>query len=247
MQKIFIADYSQDLLFLLSGALRARYAVHTFDDGAQLLTQLREIRPDVLVLDLLLTQVNGLGVLKVIQEEQLCSAVVVVSRFISDYILDMLKQYPVVFVAMKPYSLESIIDQIDDLCAGLAGAPEAQIDPHCVVSGILLALNIPTHKKGFRYCRESILMMADNPSLQLTKEVYPTLAKEYSTSSAAVEKAIRAAVDSGWENRNDHVWQQYFLPAPNGMIPRPTNTQFLTRLTDAVAIERRGHTLAGGR
>ena len=79
----------------------------------------------------------------------------------------------------------------------------------------------------------NILLLQD-PTLQVTKEVYPAIAKEYGTSNLAVEKAIRAVIEVAWENRNDSLWRQYFPLAPTGQIPRPTAGQFLTRLADAV-------------
>lgn len=236
MQKVFIADHCEDFSLVLAGTLRAKYRVETCPDGAKSLTLIRSSRPDVLIMDLMLPNTSGMDILKAVKEERLCSAVIITGRFFSDYMLECLRRYPVDYVTMKPCAIQSITDRVEELCAGMHPNQAQQPDPHCAVSSMLLALNIPTHKKGFRYCRHGILMLAEDPGQQVTKEVYPVIAKQFGTSKTAVEKAIRSAIDSAWESRNDDLWRQYFTPAPNGQIPKPTNTQFLSRLADAVAV-----------
>lgn len=239
MQKIFIADYSEEFSLVLAGALRAKYQVETCRDGGASLESIRAWRPDVLITDLMLPNLPGLEILRAVQQEGLCQAVIVTGRFFSDYVLELLGQYRVDYVTMKPCTIRSILDRVDELCESLSQEVRPAPDPHCAVSSMLLALNLSTHKKGFRYCRQGIMMLATHPGQQVTKEVYPALAKEFSTSKTAVEKAIRSAIDTAWESRNEELWRQYFSPAPTGQVPRPTNSQFLSRLADALALEQR--------
>lgn len=239
MQKILIADNCEDFSLVLSGALRARFRVETCGDGARALELLRSFRPDVLIMDPMLPNVHGMDILQTLKEESLCSAVIIAGRFLSDYVLESLRRYPVAYVTLKPCSIQSLIDRVEDLCAGLEPAQIHQPDPHCAVSSILLALGIPTHKKGFRYCRMGVLMLMEDPSRQLTKEVYPVIAKEFATSSTAVEKAIRSAIETAWSERSNELWRQYFTAASSGQVPRPTNTEFLSRLADALEMGQR--------
>ena len=239
MQKVFIADQSEDFSLVLTGALQAKYQVAFCLDGAEALAQIRDFRPDVLILDLMLPGLSGMDLLRTVRQEQLCPAVIITSRFISDYVLEALERLRVDYVLRKPCAVQSVLEQVEELCAGLTPSRAHQPDPHCVVSSILLALNVSTHQKGFRYCRQGILMLAQDPGTQVTKVIYPTIAKQYGTSSTAVEKAIRSAIDSAWENRANELWRQYFTSAPNGQIPKPTNTQFLTRIADTIAISQR--------
>ena len=239
MQKVTIADPNDSFSILLAGALRTQYLVEVHGDGTRLIDHLRRFRPDVLVLDLMLPNICGFNVLKAVRQESLCGSVVLISRFFSDHVLDHLKLYPVAFAARKPCSVEAVADAVRELCDTMEQAGEGGSDRHCVASGLLLALNMPTNKKGFSYCRDSILLMAEEPGKQVTKEIYPVLAKEYGTSATAVEKAIRAAIDSAWENRREEIWRLYFIPAKDGVMSRPTNTQFLSRLSEAVCQNQR--------
>lgn len=247
MQKVFIADHSEDFSMVLTGALQSKYQVEVCGDGAQVLERLRAFGPDVLILDLMLPGIPGLDLLRTVRQEQLCPAVIITSRFISDHVLECLQRLRVDYVLRKPCSIQSILDQVEELCSELIPNRAHQPDPHCVVSTILLALNVSTHKKGFRYCRQGILMLAEDPGAQVTKEIYPAIAKQFGTSNTAVEKAIRSAIDSAWENRANDLWRQYFTPASNGQIVKPTNTQFLSRIADTVAISRRTANRASGR
>lgn len=239
MQKVLIADHCEDFSLVLAGALRAKFQVETCSDGGRALELLRSFHPDVLIMDPMLPNVHGMDILRILKEESLCPAVIITGLFLSDYVLESLRRYPVAYVTLKPCSIQAIIDRVEDLCDGLRPAQVQQPDPHCAVSSILLALNMPTHKKGFRYSRMGVLMLAEDPSRQVTKEVYPVIAKEFGTSSTAVEKAIRSAIESAWQTRDNDLWRQYFTPAPNGQVPRPTNTQFLSRLADAVNMGQR--------
>ncbi len=234
MQKVFIADHNEDFSLILAGALRSRFLVETCPDGARALERLRAEHPDVLILDLMIPGVSGMELLKYVRTEQLCSIVIVASQFFSTYLLDALQRYQVDYAARKPCSIQSIVDRLDDMLSDDSAPVPTTPDPQDAVTSMLLALNMPTHRKGFRYCRLGILMCAQDPTLQVTKAVYPTIGKQFSTSKLAVEKAIRSVIETAWENRSDSIWRQYFPPAPNGQIPKPTNTQFLFRLADTL-------------
>ena len=234
MQKILIADENEDFSLILAGALRSRFWVECCRDGARALERIRTEHPDVLSLDLMIPGMSGMDLLRAVRTEGLCNVVMVTSRFFSDYVMDALQRYQVDYVARKPCTIQSIVDRLEDMLAETGAAVPTVPDSENLLTSMLLALNMPTHRKGFRYCRMGILMCAKDPGLQVTKEVYPAIAKEFGSTSLAVEKAIRSAVEAAWNNRNDSLWRQYFPPAPNGMIPKPTNTQFLFRLADAL-------------
>ena len=238
MQKVTIADPNNSFSVLLAGALRTEYLVEVYGEGACLIEHLRRFRPDVLVLDLMLPDECGFNILKVVRRESLLAAAVLNSRFFSGHVLGHLKLYPVAFATLKPCSVEAVADAVRELCETMETG-NCWSDRHCVASSLLLALNMPTNKKGFTYCRESILLMAEEPGKQVTKEIYPVLAKEHGTTSTAVEKAIRAAIDSAWEKRREELWRQYFPPAPDGLVAKPTNTLFLSRLSEVVCQNHR--------
>lgn len=238
MHRIIIADNSADFSQGLGGALRSRFLVEVCTDGPSTLELLRQRSADVLVLDLMIPGLDGMKLLEFVHQEQLASAVIVTSLFLSDYIAAALSRCGVDYAAIKPCSVSSLAERVEELCAGLDTEPE-QPDPHCAVTSILLALGLRTNKKGFRYIRDSVLMLAREPGLQVTKNVYPDVGKAAGGNAQSVEKAIRTAIAAAWEQRDNDIWRRYFAPGPDGQVPRPTNSEFLTRLADIVAASER--------
>lgn len=234
MHRIIIADHSEDFTQLLSGALRSRFLVEACSQGSLVLERLRQSGADVLVLDLMLPGTDGMELLKRIRQEKLASAIIVTSAFLSDYIAHQLHRLGVDYAAVKPCSVSALAERVEELCAGLEAEPE-QTDSRCVVTSILLALGFQPHKKGFRQIRDSVLMLARDPGLQVTKNVYPDVGKATGANAQAVEKAIRSTITAAWENRDNDIWRLYFTPAPNGQVPKPTNSAFLARIADLVS------------
>lgn len=238
MHRIIIADQSEDFTQVLSGALRSRFLVEVCTDGRAALELLRRNGADALVLDLMIPGLDGMELLKLVRQEKLSGATIVTSPFLSDYIVSALSRCGVDYAALKPCSVSSLAERVEELCAGLEEDGE-ETDPHCVVTSILLALGLRTNKKGFRYIRDSVLMLAQEPGLQVTKNVYPDVGKPTGANSQSVEKAIRTAIAAAWEERDNDIWRLYFTAAPDGQVPRPTNSVFLTRLADIVAVSER--------
>lgn len=238
MHRIIIADNSEDFTQLLSGALRSRFLVEVFANSRQALERLRQTGTDVLVLDLMVPGMDPMELLSQVHQQKLAGSVVVTSTFLSDFIAGSLSRRGVDYAAVKPCSVTILAERVEELCAAHAGE-EAPADPHCVVTSILLSLGLRTSKKGFRYIRDSVLMLAREPGLQVTKNVYPDVGKAAGGNAQSVEKAIRTAIAAAWEQRDNDIWLRYFAPGPDGQVPRPTNSEFLTRLADIVAASER--------
>lgn len=242
MQHVVIADENEDFCLTLAGMLRAKFDVALFFDGKSAMDHLRNNRADVLVTDLMLAEVEGLELVKIARRERLSAAIVVTGRSFSDFVFSVLEDQQVDHAVKKPCSIPALAERIGEICAGLT-EEEQEADCRCAVSGVLLALGFGTKRDGFRYCRDAILLLAETPGLQMTKTVYPTVGKLWGVGGQAVEKAIRSVVAAAWEHRDEQVWRMYFPAAPNGQICRPTNTEFLTRIADAMAM---GKNRAGG-
>ena len=93
-----------------------------------------------------------------------------------------------------------------------------------------------TKLRGYSCVREGILLTIQNPDQRITKELYPAVAAICGGNALRVERAIRSAIESAWMNRDDRVWRMYFPPDATGQIPRPTNSEFISRLADQFAL-----------
>lgn len=97
---------------------------------------------------------------------------------------------------------------------------------------ILLELGIPTHRDGFDYLKNSIVLFCADPTQVLSKGIYLEIGQMYSTNPdhQQIENAIRSAIDAAWRNRNEKVWRIYFLPGPDGKLRKPTALEFISRI-----------------
>ncbi len=234
MRKVLIADTSEHWRELLEQALGQDYLVRSCSDGQQALELAEQLRPDVLVMDLLLTGTDGLSVIRSLRERSDGPRIIVTGRYFSNFITTALERYQVDSLLLKPCTIQCIAEHVADvLSQGQEDQPVLQ-DPYDHITALLVRLGAPTSQQGFRFLRRGILLLMEDPGQQLTKSLYPALAEEFSTSPSNVEKALRTTVTTAWTRRRDEVWRVYFPQAPGGLIPKPTAGQFLVRLADAV-------------
>jgi len=233
-RKLLIAEGSEDFRLALADALRGAYRICLCQDGIQTRDQLREFRPDILVLDLMLPGMDGLSLLQWAADAEICPMVLATTRFINDYVLETVSRLGVGYVMVKPCDLGATVARIGDLSTRIRTAVVTRPDPRSQVSNLLLALGVPTKLRGYGYLREAVLLAARDPSQSITKILYPEVARICSCAPAHVERSIRSAIAAAWEHRDESLWRMYFLPDENGMIPKPTNGTFITRLADSL-------------
>lgn len=104
--------------------------------------------------------------------------------------------------------------------------------PQQTILLMLMELGIPAKRDGFGYLQQAIWLFYLDPTQLITKSLYPEVASRSSrhTTAKPVEHSIRSAIGAAWENRNNAVWRHYFTPTPEGDVPKPTNTEFISRL-----------------
>ena len=239
MHKVLIADASQQWLELLDQAMSADYLVRTCPDGTQTLELARELEPDVLVIDLLLSGMDGLSILKKLDEQGIRPRTIVTGKYFSNFITAALERYQVDDLIMKPCTVASVTERVAEVLAQVEEVPVLEQEPYDAITALLVELGAPTSQQGFRFLRSGILLLMEDSRQQLTKSLYPAIAAEFGTNKENVEKGLRTTVTTAWTRRRDNVWRAYFPPAPNGQIPKPTAGQFMLRLTEALLSVRR--------
>ncbi len=241
MRKVLIADASEDWRELLEKHLGEEYQVRSCSDGLQVLELMDGFGPDVLVLDLMLSGTDGLNVIKALHVRPDHPQIVVTGRYFSNFVNAALERYQVDSIMLKPCTIQSVVERVREMLAEDAEAVPVCQDSYDYITGLLVNLGAPTSQQGFRLLRRGIQSLMDNPNQQLTKNLYPDLATEFSTSPTNVEKALRTTVTAAWSKRRDEIWRLYFPPAPTGQIPKPTAGQFLIRMSDVVRSALRKH------
>lgn len=235
MGKILIVDCSEESRRMLSGALEQEYEVVCCGEGERALELLERLRPDLMILDPILAGMDGMEVLRLAAQREQCPVTIITGRFFSDHFLNRLAQYPVQYVLRKPFALSALVNRVQELLGTEEPEQLREQDPYALITTMLHELSVPTNFAGFHQCRIGIARLAQKPGMAVTKELYPAIAQESGRGNAqTVERNIRSAIARAYANRDDRVWRRYFRPAPNGQIPRPSNTEFLTRLAEEI-------------
>ena len=232
MRKLLIADYNEEFRTALAAALQEQYHVLCCKSGTEALTLLYQEHPDILVLDLMLPELDGLTLLERAHAGGLHPVVLVVTSIISPYVFGCAQRLGIEYVVRKPCEIEAIVSRIKDLSQRIhVSAPK--VDPASYITELLLSLTFSTKHNGFSYLRESILLMSKDPAQSVTKILYPTVAQTFNCHKENVERSIRTAMEFAWERGDPVLWQKYF---PDAQL-RPTNAVFISRITEALLRE----------
>jgi len=236
--KLLIADDNEEFRQALADALQGMYYIRTCRTGREALSLLRSFGPDVLVLNLMLPEMDGISLLENAVRSGIRPMVLATTRLDNDYVVESASRLGVEYLMRRPCDVPSTVTRIRDLSRRLKPPLVTQPDPRSQVSNLLLALNVPTRLNGYTLVREAILIKARNPQYAITKELYPAVAAACRCQKEHVERSIRSAINIAWKRRDEQIWQAYFHPEPDGTIRRPTNGAFITRLADSLRLSQ---------
>lgn len=231
-KKILIAESSVEFAELLCDILERNYDLCVCHSGLSVKGLLEDFCPDVLVMDLALPGLDGISLLKEIGTMPTRPRILLTTCFMSPYVQTVISGLGVDMVVLKPCKMEILAERIEDLTEDEEPSLLLRLPNRPSIASMLLELNIPSKRRGFVYLEKGIRQYLKQPGQALTKTLYPDLAREHFTQPEAVERAIRQVIHESWEKRDDRVWRMYFTPGREGIIPRPTNAEFISGLAE---------------
>lgn len=232
--KLLIADGSEEFAVSLQNALQGTYQVRIVQDGKEALAMLESFRPDVLVLDLILPSLDGITLLQTAASAGNCPMVLAMSGFFSGYVVETLTELGVGYIMRKPCQVSAVAARIRDLSHCIHPPRPVPSDPKLRISNILMAMSFKTKWDGTLYLKEAITRTLHQVNPSVTKELYPAIAALYGSRPELVERSIRSAIETAWLHRDDQIWRKYFPAGADGIIPRPTNADFIARLAEVL-------------
>lgn len=236
-KRILIADASQEFRESLADTMRGAYQTRVTGDGISTLQQLHSFKPDILILDLMMPGLDGITLLQKAIAEGIRPVVLATTRYLSDYIVTSTEKLGVGYLMVKPCDLGAIVTRIADMSQRIQPPMFTCPDRRTQVSNLLLRLSIPTKLKGYGFLREAILIMSQEPTQSITKELYPSVASACDATPVQIERSIRSAIGTAWTHRDDSIWRLYFGADGTSQTPRPSNGAFITRLADHLTLE----------
>ena len=243
---IFIADSAEEFCTNLSAALNHAdgfQVVGTATDGEQAIRKIRETKPDVLVLDLMLSKQDGIAVLKAISTMEKQPAILATSGFVTDYVSSAAANLGARYLMLKPCDMTALVERLQEIRGGESlRTPIRRSDKTSIetmVTGIIHEIGVPAHIKGYQYLREAIIIAVNDMDVinAITKVLYPQVAKTFQTTPSRVERAIRHAIEVAWDRGDLDTLQRFFGYTVSNTKGKPTNSEFIALIADKLQLQ----------
>ena len=247
-RRVLIADADENFRDALADALKEEgdmEVVAVTDDGEKAAELARDLRPDVVILDLILSKMDGLEVLEALNYDG-GPRCLVLSALAKGRTAELAAAKGADYSLMKPCRLTTAIERVRYLTDSLPAGEEdmAQVlhqDLETAVTAIIHEIGVPAHIKGYQYLREAIIMAVEDMEVinAVTKILYPEVAKRFNTTASRVERAIRHAIEVAWDRGDLETLQKYFGYTVSLAKGKPTNSEFIAMIADRLQLQDR--------
>ncbi len=258
--KVLVGDNSLSLGILCQDMLKKSGidVVLAPKDGIKVLDAIKANNPDVVVMESFMAQKDAIGVMKELnQTSQYHPKIIVISGYDNKFIESEIMQNGASYYMLKPFEMETLCERVravggavdNSSPVNINGADEATDDLETIVTEVILHIGIPAHIKGYHYIREAIILSVNDTNMinSVTKLLYPTIAKTFSTTSSRVERAIRHAIEIAWDRGDVDTLNAYFGYTINTGRGKPTNSEFIAMISDKLRLKLKNRRSGTGR
>ena len=262
---VLIADDNPDFAMTLISYLEKEddmEVIGVAKDGREACDMILNTKPDVVLLDVIMPYLDGLGVLEKISasamdKKPIC---IMLSAVGQTKITQQAISLGVEYYVIKPFDIELLIKRIRDIkyfepkqpqgttVSREIKAPYIDIPKEnkknednleALVTNVIHELGVPAHIKGYQYLREAIMMVINDIDIinQITKQLYPEIAEKYKTTPSRVERAIRHAIEVAWARGQADVVESIFGYTISAAKGKPTNSEFIAMIADKLRLE----------
>ncbi|MGI6360864.1 MAG: sporulation transcription factor Spo0A [Bacillota bacterium] len=220
------------------------------NDGKNALAMIENEHPDVVILDLVMPYIDGLGVLEEVNKLNLVPKphVILLTAFGQENLTKRAVELGADYYILKPFDLKVLDMRIRQLFSDgpfvnnserHTNLEECNIELE--VTKVIHQMGVPAHIKGYQYLRDAIILVVNDIGLigAVTKELYPMVAENHDTTASRVERAIRHAVELAWDRGNVDMMNKYFGYTINIERGKPTNSEFIAMIADKLRLGER--------
>ena len=252
-KRILIADESADQRRALRENLqKAGYgSIEEATNGEEALVKIDRTLPDVVIVDLWLSRIDGIGVIRNAKGLRYPTGeppiLILVSLISNQNIFVEATNAGADYCFLKPYDCQALIAEIEEIAerrrtatASPVGAErEGDHEIETQVTKIIHQIGIPAHIKGYQYLRTAIMMTINDNEIinSVTKVLYPSVAKRYQTTTSRVERAIRHAIEVAWDRGDVDTLNSYFGYTIQNNRGKPTNSEFIAMIADNLRLK----------
>ncbi len=259
--KVLLADDNKELITVLSEYISLQEDMEVAEicgNGNEVLSVLRHKEIDILLLDVVMPDLDGVSVLEELRENpnmfKRPRHIIMFTAFNQEKIMMRAAELGASYFIMKPFEINKIVKVIRDVNARF-DSPETpktltsvqtqqsvkEFDLESEITNMLHEMGVPAHIKGYLYLRESINMVYNDIELlgSITKVLYPDVAKKYKTTASRVERAIRHAIEVAWNRGNIEAISNIFGYTVSVTKSKPTNSEFIAMIADKLRLEHK--------
>ncbi len=229
--------------------------------GNEALELISREEPHVVLLDIIMPHLDGLGVLEKLQYVSQRPKIIILTAFGQESMTQRAVNLGANYYILKPFDLETLgkrIRQLQDDFSDTSNSlhltnsastvnmssnsqqfssgilPPTSKNLEVEVTRMIHQMGVPAHVKGYQYLRDAIVSVVLNVSLlgAVTKELYPMIAAKYQTTPSRVERAIRHAIELAWDRGNVEFMNRFFGYTINVDRGKPTNSEFVAMVAD---------------
>ena len=261
---VLIADDNKEFCNILNDYLlnqRDIVVTGVAKDGLEALSLIEKKKPDLVVLDIIMPHLDGLGVLERLSSMNLnpMPRIIVLSAVGQDKITQRAITLGADYYVVKPFDMDVFINRIRQMFNNTISTDGARqnmmftgssirvetkkepIDLESEITNIIHEIGVPAHIKGYMYLREAITMVVNDMELlsAVTKELYPSIAKKYNTTASRVERAIRHAIEVAWARGQVEAINKLFGYTIHNDKGKPTNSEFIAMVADKLRLKNK--------
>lgn len=257
---VAIVDDNERILSLLEDILKGDSDIEVVgkaDNGIDALAIIKDKKPDVVLLDLIMPKLDGLGVMESVKKDseyKKTPAFIVITAIGQEGVTENAFALGASYYIMKPFDNNIVLSRIKQIKGeNHSKLIETHKQPTTYeskdlymernlesdVTNIIHEIGVPAHIKGYQYLRDAIMMSVnDNEMLNsITKMLYPSIAKRHKTTPSRVERAIRHAIEVAWSRgKMDTIDELFGYTVSNGK-GKPTNSEFVALIADKIRLE----------
>lgn len=249
--KVVVVDDNPHLLELMKEYIDMQNDMEVYGlarNGVQCIELINKGGFDVLILDMVMPRLDGLGVLEQVNRMENAPSVICLSAIGQEEVIKRAIELGAKYYMIKPFDMEMILKRIRELGGRRDGKgvhvrfSDKSKNLEEKITNIFLTIGIPAHIKGYHFLREAIKMVVEDNDIinRITKELYPGIAKKYNTTPSKVERAIRHAIDVAWSRGRAENINELFGYKIYSKHDRPTNGEFIALVADKLCMELAG-------
>ena len=242
-----MSDFSKNAVKVLGSY--GMEVILTQKDGLKVISTVKTEKPDILLAEIFMPNLDILGVLDELSklDKKDMPLVMVMSGYANPRLEKEILNAGACYYFLKPFDVNIMAERIIKLSGWknektplvLNNSTVGDNELEIMVTEIMHEIGVPAHIKGYHYLRESIILSVKNSEIinSVTKLLYPTIAKSYSTTASRVERAIRHAIEVAWDRGDIDVLNSYFGYTIQNQRGKPTNSEFIAMISDKLRLK----------